>query len=252
MINEILQYQTAKNEIDALVDSADKIAASLVAFIEPFRSFVQSASEKQVEGKFARKFGEGGVTEYFYNLCEILQKKHKDFGGQDFKKFKERQADARVQQTDIDVGDLQHYISTVVIETLKKAHGTHELPSGEKAYWDLGIENLDIKQGAYKKQQMVAADKRAPKEAYLDLIDFEKILKQPNNWPHFEPIFNVPMTGEKNKKYYLTWLERLNEVRRVAAHKNQYRTYTDEDFDFVSWLKPLLFERFEQAGIETQ
>lgn len=251
LINEILNYQTANKEIDALLDPADKVAANLVGFIEPFRQFLQTASDKQVESKFSRKFGEGGVTEYFYNLCEIIQRKHKNFGGQDFKRFKERQADARVQQTDSNVGDLQHYISKAVVETLKKIHGVHELPSGEKAYWDLGIENLDIKQTAYKKQQMVAADKRAPKEAYLDLIDFEKILKQPTNWPHFEPIFNVPMAGEKNKKYYLAWLEKLNEIRRVSAHKNQYRTYSDEDHEFIAWIKPLLYERFEQAGVET-
>jgi DGQHR domain-containing protein len=251
LINEVLNYLTAKNEIDAYLDPPDKLAASLVEFIEPFRSFVETASDKQVEPKFSRKFGEGGVTEYFYNLCEIVQRKHKDFGGQDFKKFKARQADARVQQTNNDVGDLQHYISKAVVETLKKIHGVHELPSGEKAYWDLGIENLDIKQSAYKKQQMVAADKRSPKEAYLDLIDFDKILKQPSNWPQFEPIFNIPMAGEKNKKYYLNWLEKLNEIRRVNAHKNQYRTYSDEDHDFIAWIKPLLYERFEQAGIET-
>ncbi len=251
LISEVLSHLTANNEIDALVDSADKIASSLVDFIEPFHTFLQSASDKQVEAKFHRKFGEGGVTEYFYNLCEIIQRKHKDFGGQDFKRFKARQADARVQQTNNDVGDLQHYISKAVIETLKKVHGVHELPSGEKAYWDLGIENLDIKQGAYKKQQMVTADKRSPKEAYLDLVDFDKILKQPNNWLHFEPIFSIPVTGDnKTKKYFLTWLERLNEIRRVNAHKNQYRTYSDEDHDFIAWLKPVLYERFEQAGIE--
>lgn len=250
LISEILAYLTANNEIDAQVDTADKLASSLVDFIEPYLSYLTSASDKQIEAKFSRKFGEGGVTEYFYNLCEIIQKKHKEFGGVDFKKFKARQADARVQQTSNDVNDLQHYISKAVIETLKKIHGVHELPSGEKAYWDLGIENLDIKQAAYKKQQMVAADKRSPKEAYLDLIDFEKILKQPTNWPHFEPIFNIPMSGEKNKKYYLAWLEKLNEVRRVSAHKNQYRTYSDEDHDFVAWLKPLLHQQFEQAGIE--
>jgi DNA sulfur modification protein DndB len=139
-----------------------------------------------------------------------------------------------------------------VVETLKKIHGVHELPSGEKAYWDLGIENLDIKQSAYKKQQMVAAEKRSPKEAYLDLVDFDKIIKQASNWAHFEPIFNIPMPDEKgNKKYYLQWLERLNEIRRVSAHKNQYRTYSDEDHEFIAWIKPLLYERFEKAGIET-
>jgi DNA sulfur modification protein DndB len=136
----------------------------------------------------------------------------------------------------------------VVIETLKKIHGTHELPSGEKAYWDLGIDNAEIKSGAYKKQQMAPVDKRSVKEAYLDLIDFEKVIRQPNNWNQFEPIFSIPMAGEKGKKYYLAWLEKLNEVRRLSAHKSPYRQYSDEDLEFVSWLKAQLFDRFTQAG----
>jgi hypothetical protein len=83
------------------------------------------------------------------------------------------------------------------------------------------------------------ANKRAPKEAYLDLIDFEKILKQPSNWPAFEPVFNIPMPDETkgNKKYFLTWLEKLNEVRRISAHKSIYRRFGEDDFEFVSWIK---------------
>jgi DNA sulfur modification protein DndB len=145
---------------------------------------------------------------------------------------------------------LQHYISAVVVESLKKIHGTHELPSGEKAYWDIGIDNLEIKQSAYKKQQSVQVANRAPKEAYLDLIDFEKIIKQPNNWPHFEPIFNIPFQGEKGKKYYLGWLERLNELRRIPAHKSPYRTFSDDDLEFVTWIKGQLFDKFTEAGFD--
>jgi hypothetical protein len=124
------------------------------------------------------------------------------------------------------------------------------LPSGEKAYWDTGIENVEIKQNAYKKQQQATVAKRAPKEAYLDLIDFEKIIKQSSNWTEFEPIFSVPMAGEKGKKYYLTWLEKLNEIRRVSAHKSPYRQYSEEDLEFVSFIKAALFDRFTAAGFE--
>jgi hypothetical protein len=195
-------------------------------------------------------FGEGGVAEYFYNLCEIVHKKNKEFGGEEFKKFKEREADARVQQADDDVADLQSAISEVVIETLKKVHGTNELRSGEKAYWDLGIESPEIKQEAYRKQQSVAPDKRAPKEAYVDLIDFEKIIKQKNNWDHFEPIFNIALPDEKrgSKKYHLSWLAKLNEIRRISAHKSPYRQYSDEDLDFVTNIKAELYDRFTKAG----
>jgi hypothetical protein len=207
-MQEALQYLAKDGKFDPTIETPEKIVGHLTAFIEPILSFVKNATDKQIESKFARKFGEGGVAEYYFNLCELIQKKHKDFGSQDFKKYKERQADARVQQADIDVGDLQHSISEVVVETLKKIHGTQELSSGEKAYWDLGIENSDIKQAAYKKQQMTSIAKRSPKEAYLDLIDFEKIIKQPSNWPQLEPIFSIQMPDEKGGKKILLGLAR--------------------------------------------
>jgi DNA sulfur modification protein DndB len=251
LMQEVLQYLAQQGQFDPMTEISEKIVSQLVTFIEPIQAFLASASDKQIETKFARKFGEGGVTEYYFNLCELLQKKQKDFGSIEFKKYKERQADARVQQTDRDVGDLQHWISKVVIETLKKVHGVNELPSGEKAYWELGIENSEIKQAAYKKQQMTAVAKHSLKEAYIDLIDFEKIIRQQSNWLAFEPIFSIQMADEKGgKKYYLAWLERLNEIQRPAAHKSPYRQYSDDDMEFVGWIKGQLFDRFIQVGFD--
>jgi DGQHR domain-containing protein len=250
LVQEVLQYLAQQGHLDPMTDTPDKVVTQLVSFVEPVRAFITGATDKQVEPKFARKFGDGGVAEYYFNLCELIQRKHKEFGSPEFKRYKEREADARVQQTDRDVNDLQHWISHVVIETLKKLHGMQELSSGEKAYWELGIENSEIKQSAYKKQQMTPVAKRSPKEAYIDLIDFDKIIRQQNNWSTFEPIFSIPLPDEKGKKYYLAWLERLNEVRRLAAHKSPYRQYTDEDLEFVGWIKNQLFDRFTKAGFD--
>jgi DNA sulfur modification protein DndB len=251
LIQEALIYLQSNEKRDPQTDSTDNLVAALKKFIKPFLDFVTHAPDNDIEKKFARKFGEGGVLAYFYNLCDILHTKHKEFGSKEFKKFKSQQADARVDKTDKDISDLQSAISEVVIESLKKIHGIKELPSGEKAYWDLGIENADIKQNAYKKQQSAPAAKRALKEAYLDLIDFEKIIKQPNNWPQFEPIFNIPTQSEpKGKKYYLHWLERLNEIRRTSAHKSPYRSFSEEDFEFIAWLNDELYDRFKEAGFE--
>ena len=216
LIQKSLLYLTSVGAVDAMVDHPEKIVASLVSFIEPIRQFVSTASDKKVETNFSRKFGEGGVAEYFYNLCEIIQKKQKDFGSSKFKRYKERQADARIEQADIDIIDLQNSISQVVIETLKRVHGTHELPSGEKAYWDIEIDNHEIKQAAYKKQQMVAAAKRSPKEAYLDLIDFEKIVKQPGNWSHFEIDLQRSLAGREGQKILSCM---AGETERESTHK---------------------------------
>ena len=135
---------------------------------------------------------------------------------------------------------------------MKQIHGEGALPSGDKAYWELGIENFDIRQSAYRKQQQEPVAKRAPKEAYLDLIDFEKIIKQPTNVEQLKPIFSIPLRGVKPNptRIYLEWLAELNELRRVTAHKSVYRQFTNEDYEFISWIKRELYDRCVAAGFE--
>lgn len=119
LIQEMLQYLAKDGKFDPASEMPDKVVSALIGLAEPVCAFIANASDKQIEAKFSRKFGEGGVAEYYFNLCDLVQKKHKEFGSQEFKKFIERQADARVEQADADVGDLQHAISHVVIESLK-------------------------------------------------------------------------------------------------------------------------------------
>ena len=104
---------------------------------------------------------------------------------------------------------------------------------------------------SYRAQQSVPVEKRLPKEAYLHLLDLMKIVRQKENWPHFEPVFNLPMDGEKGKTYYLDWMERLNELRRVPAHPGSLRTYSEEDYAFVDWLKKHLYTRLEKTSFPT-
>jgi len=250
LVAEIIKHLDAKGIIDGFAVGEDALIAALTDFVEPFLVFVRTATPAQLEPKFSRKFGEGGMTEYYYALCELLNVKHKDFGGEDFRQYLARQKDARDGQTREDVLDLVKTILDVTVDVLKTAYGTEELASGEKAYWDLGVENSKIKEEAYKKQQMSPRDKRLPKEAYLDLIDVESIFRQKGNWEHFAPLFNIPLEGAniKSKVYHLEWIERLNERRRTAAHSSAIRGFSEEDIKFVKWLKLELYTRLEQAG----
>lgn len=252
LLNEILRHLEAKDVLDPYTSTPEAIIERVTDFAKPFFWWLKNATNEEVTERFARRFGEGGVTEYFFALCEILSKKHTGFGGAEFVEYRDRKADRRVKVADEHVNDLQYTISRVVVETLKRIHGTHELESGEKAYWELGIEDASIKQAAYRKQQEAPVQKRAPKEAYLDLIDFEKIIRQKNNWDHLAPIFNIPLKGvnPKAKTYHLDWLSDLNQIRRVTAHKSAYRQYKEEDFAFIDWLKPELYERCTAQGVE--
>lgn len=248
LLRDVLRYLEKQGHIDPHSATEDDLVKAIVDFIEPIVSFVRSASEAQVSAKFSKKFGEGGVTEYRFNLCELLVAKHTDFETEGFKAYKARQTDSRLKKINDDILDLQRVILDVTIKVLKNVHGTSDQPSGEKAYWEQGIHNLEIKQAAFTKQQNFPIEKRGPKEAYLDLIDCIKIWKQSNNWEHFKEVFSFPLQDEKantQKKYYVDWLEKLNEVRKTAAHKNALRGYSEADVQFVEWLKPLLYEKLE-------
>ncbi len=126
LIHEVLQHLHSRGVIDAFTASPETLISAAVDFIEPLRVFVCDATDRQIEEKFSRKFGEGGVVEYFYNMCDIIGRKQKEFGNDEFKKFKAQQADARLEQTERDISDLQNSIVTVVVESLK---GTSKNPS---------------------------------------------------------------------------------------------------------------------------
>ena len=129
-------------------------------------------------------------------------------------------------------------------------YGTEEQPSGERAYWELGIESAAAKEQAYKRHLLDPINKRLPKDAYVDVLDLMKIVRQKNNWSHFESVFNIPMPEEKGKAYYLKWLERFNELRRIPSHASPLRVYSKEDFEFLDWLKNEFYSRLERARLE--
>jgi hypothetical protein len=72
---------------------------------------------------------------------------------------------------------------------------------------------LPIRQKCAERQEEEAC--RWPKEAYFDLIDFKTIIGK--EWMLFEPHLRaVGLQGGKEKS--LSWLDRLNELRRMVGH----------------------------------
>jgi DGQHR domain-containing protein len=78
LIQEALQYAADNGIVDPTTEAPEKVVVYLVSFIEPILTLVSSGSDSLIEAKFSRKFGDGGVAEYFYNLCDVITKKHKD------------------------------------------------------------------------------------------------------------------------------------------------------------------------------
>lgn len=250
LINEIVKYLEYKRGVDFQVLGEKEFVDYITDIAKPLFDFVRQASDDKIAEGFSRKFGEGGVKEYLYKMCELITQKYDDFGSEEFREYLERRDDNRVSEADHIIINLTNDINNHVITVLKKIHGTHHMSSGDPAYWELGIESRRAKDNAYKKQQEdPPGPKRLPREAYLDILDIKDIIQQDNNWIHFENVFSIPIEGEKKgKKYYTSWLAQFNELRRIPAHKSSLRTYSEEDFAFLDYIKSEFYGRLDRIA----
>jgi hypothetical protein len=80
LIPEMISYLTHKKGIDFLTLSEDEFVQELVGLAKPIFDYFRDADDDDIREKYSRKFGEGGVKEYLYNLCELIIGEHAEFG----------------------------------------------------------------------------------------------------------------------------------------------------------------------------
>jgi DGQHR domain-containing protein len=237
VISEVVAYLTHKKKLDFPLLKADDFAQHVISFCKPIFEFIRDAPDDEIRDKFSRKFGEGGVKEYGYHLMTILTEVHSDFGTEEFQRWVEQSSSEKIDEANQFLMKLAERLTNYVIDTLKTVHGIHRLPSDEAAYWEIGVESDRIRSNAFKAQQNDKTRRKA-KEAYLNIVDLAEIVKQQNNWPHFEHVFKNARPGERQgQKFYLGWIQTFNELRNIAAHKNMLKTYSDDDLEFIEWLR---------------
>ena len=243
VIAEVVSYLTHKTSLDFELLTSEDFSNEINSFCRPLFDFIRNAGDDEIRSRFSRRFGEGGVREYIRYLMQVLNEEQPDFGSLDFQRWVEQSKSEKIDEVNQFLMKLAERLTDYVIDALKKVHGTHRLSSDESAYWEVGVQSERIRKNAFEKQQK-DKKRRRPKEAYLDIVDFAEIVKQANNWGHFEHVFNNPRPNERRgQKYYLGWVIAFNELRNIAAHKNQLKTYTDEDLEFVEWLRTEVFPK---------
>ena len=247
LLMDIIKHCEVKHEFDAQLENEENLLKCIFRFAKPVMDFIKNASDQEIYSSFARKFGEGGVREYIDNLNELIHAEFSDFGSEDFLKRLAKKFDERIKQTHQDVIDLSQKILDYVVKVLKDRYGTSEEKSGEKTYWEKGIDSPKIKTEAYNRQQADPPDKRGPRETYLYILDLIEIIKQKNNWSLFENVFNIPLPGEKGKTYYLDWMRRFNEIRRIPAHGSAARVYDEKDYEFMQFIKYEFYHRLNKV-----
>lgn len=252
LLAEIVVDLNVRQGLEAESAKAEVIVEKAREYLSPVARLLRSGSDERIYELFSRRFGEGGVKDYFYALCELVGSDDRfcDFGPAEFQQYKIERSDVRYGAANADVMKLSRAISDYIFETLVKFYGDGRSDGRDEAYWEVGIESPKAKSDAYNRQQQDPVEKRLHKFAYLDILPLRDIVRQQNNWPHFQNVFNIPMPDEsKGKKYYLQWMEIFNELRRISAHPSKLRPYNEGDYEFIEWLKKNLYTRLEVAKV---
>lgn len=238
---ECCNHLNAAGEIDPVVASEQDLVSAVERLIQPVLSFIRADDHLAMKELFSRKFGEGGVLEYFENLAEFVCAATPTFGSEELRKGIALKKDKRKTSTDTDVIALSKDLLDTVIAVLKQHYGDKVSRTGEPDYWRLGVESKKIRVSAYEKQVQDKNDQ--PIEAFLDIVDLKEIVRQKSNWPLFQDLMNIPLPGEKGKQYYLDWMDRFNELRRIPAHPSGTRVYTEADYEFLAFVKEAFYSK---------
>jgi DGQHR domain-containing protein len=242
---ECCTYFETNGALDPMDSKEESLVMAVSELIKPVLQFLERDEELEVKSRFSRKFGEGGVREYFENLAELICAVQPDFGTSELRKSLALKKDQRRTTTDTDVIALSKDILDTVIAILKNVYGESVGATGEKAYWREGIESRKTKAAAYAKQ--LDDKSQQPIEAFLDIVDLKEIVRSKTNWPHFQSIFNIQLPDERGGKHqYIDWMDRFNELRRIPAHPSGTRTYSEDDYEFLKLVRAGFYENVDK------
>lgn len=242
LLNHMIRYLSIRDKLNYAEVSLNETMPIYKLFLKPLLDYYKSNTIQIIENEFKGKYGSGAPKEYFFKLVKILKKMHNDFTPSGYLEWEEEQSEENIKKADEQVKQLNLDIQKYIFDTLKTIYGPQE-----SEYWEKGISDNKIKLDAYQKQ---LEDKdnvgKMPKEHYLDFIQYKKIIEQKDNWEHFKSAFNIQQPDEqKGKVKYLSWMDQLNDIRRIWAHPTEERTYKMEHYKFLNWISSELNNRLK-------
>ncbi|WP_345971926.1 DGQHR domain-containing protein [Sulfurimonas diazotrophicus] len=241
LLNALFKHLSEKDGFDYSQLTIEETIQSFQKFLQPLLDYYINSSITTIESEFKGKYGSGAPKEYFFKLARIIRKEHEDFIPSGYAEWEEEQSEENIKKADEQVKQLNLDIQKAIFDKLKVLYGEQE-----SGYWEQGIKDKNIKLAAYQKQLEDNSGKLMPKEHYLDFIQYKKVIEQKENWPHFKNMFDIKMINEdKGKAKYLSWMDKLNEIRKIYAHPTEQRTYKLEHYQFLDWICEQINERIQ-------
>lgn len=231
LLAALIEYMEANKGLDARELDPMEVIMEIEEYLDPVLKFIAMQSEANLQSKFKVPFGSGGPPEYYFRLVSIVKSAFSDFTPEGYETWEAEQSDDRIREADRKLKDMNIRVQAYIFDTFKVMYGK----DGE-AYWNKGVIDKTIKTNAYQKSLDDDDDVRLPLENYLDVIEYKKVVENKQHWKVFEPVFNIPLPGQKGYSKNLEWMVRFNELRRISAHATRERSYKLEDFEFIDFM----------------
>ncbi len=215
-------------------------------YIDPLLDFLQS-DEQNVDTLLNVQYGSGGPRELLNRLARVMRKGYPDFKPDGYDDWERSQSEELRLNADQQVQQINIMVQKHIFSVFRSMYGEEK-----NAYLEKGVTIKEIKSKAYTKSLDYEADARLPLEAYMDFIDYKRIIEQKDRWPIFKSVLDIPIGGGKGQAKNVEWMDKFNEIRRVPSHAAENRVYKAEDFSLLEEVSGTLKARidvFDYEGI---
>ncbi len=227
LLASLIEHLHISKKIEPVELSTEDMLVELSPLIDPIIEDLKKRTLHSMEEDFKVQFGSGGPKEYYFRLCSIVKLRHPSFDPSGLKQWEEESSEEKIQTADRRLKEINIIVQLALFEKLRDEHGDE--------YWEKGVTDKEIKAKAYRKS-LDDEGSRLPLEHYLDFIEYKKIIEKKENWPLMKPFFNISEPGEKETARNLSWMDRVNELRRIPAHATAKRSYKSDDFDYIEYI----------------
>lgn len=241
LAESLIEHVYMKTHQKVKSNAVSEIIEKISTYMKPALDFVSSATDEQFSTKFKVPYGASGPRQYYWQLCKLINAAFNDFSPEGFIGWNEAQSLERVENADKQVKFIQSSVNEYAFKTLREVHG------GVDNYLILCMDTKIYTRAVEKHAESVKSGKEFKMEVFFDFSDVINIVTSKTNWKYFQDVFAIPRKSN-NKNEQISWMARVNQLRRNPAHPSPDRNYSVEDFDFLDETVAELECSYERVG----
>lgn len=237
LLGEIISHLSKANGVDYRKIGEQELLAQVRSYLDPVLDFIATGGSR-VDSVLTVPFGSGGPREYLFRLTRLVRTAITGFSPDDYADWEVAQSEENRTTADQQIQEICNVVQRHIFAIFRKMYGEEKA-----AYWEKGVPNGEMRTTAYGRSTDDDVDERGPLESYLNFVDFKKIIEKSDRWPLFKEVFDISLDGTKGQGKNISWMDRINELRRIAAHPGDGRRYKADDFPLIDRVHRILLER---------